>query len=351
MIMSRANIWRQRVFVLGVFLIFALMAPSSAAQNKSEETLEDWPSRPITILAGNRVGGVFDKMSRGFAKHLSEELGQPVIVQNISGTPVKAASYFLRQPDDGYIFLVSAPVPFMVLSIDNDDVGFDLDDFAFINNQWNSMSGLMINNKHNHPDVRALFEDIRENPLKFSVGILPRSASQVNLLLTLEAMNIPVENLRIVYYSSGSQLRTAVAGGQVDFGIVTHEGYVSIQDFARSLAVFQPESPVYAPEGLLPVIDVPTVNQMLEDQGKTVTFLPSSLKSVIASKNFQIKYPGRYKKIVKIFEKVVRSEVFIEDMKKQFIGANWQGENASTVETYEAYELFVGYNDLLKKYE
>jgi len=249
------------LLLIAVFTIPFIINKSAmpAPSQLDEEALENWPSRTITIIAGNRVGGVFDIMARGLAKHLSRELGVPVVVQNISGATTKAASYLLRQPDDGYTYLVSAPVPFMVWSMDNGDVNFTIDDFAFINNQWNSMAGLMLNNKHSFPDVRSLFEAIRDNPSKYSAAILPRSGGQINVLLTLNAMGIPPENLRMVYYSSGSQLRTAVAGGQVDFGVVTHESYVSISDFARPLAAFQPELPVFAPKGLKPGTDVPTV--------------------------------------------------------------------------------------------
>jgi len=325
--------------------------PKVSSSERDTEPLESWPSRPITIIAGNRVGGVFDIMARGLAKHLSRDLGVTVVVQNISGATTKAANYLLRQPDDGYTYLVSAPVPFMVWAMNNDDVKFELDDFVFINNQWNSMAGLMLNNKHNHKDALSLFQDIKENPLKYAAAILPRSGGQINVLLTLEAMGIPPENLRMVYYSSGSQLRTAVAGGQVDFGIVTHESYVSIREFARLLAAFQPELSVFAPEGLRPGTDVPTINQMLEDQGKNVEFVPSSLKSVIASKSFQAKYPDRYQKIVDAFRRVTTSEAFIADMKKQFVAYDWQGPEASNLESRKAYDLFVEYNDLLKKYE
>jgi len=315
------------------------------------EALNNWPTRPITIIAGNRVGGVFDTMARGLAKHLSKELGVPVVVQNISGATTKAASYLLRQPNDGYTYLVSAPVPFMVWSMNDDVVDFDLDDFVFINNQWNSMTGLMLNNKHKHTDAISLFKDIGENPLKYSAAVLPRSGGQINVLLTLEALDIPPENLRMVYYSSGSQLRTAVAGGQVDFGVITHESYVSIRDFSRPLAVFQPELSVFEPDGLRPGIDVPTMNQMLEDIGKPVEFVPSSLKSIMASTEFKNQYPDRYRKIVDAFERVVTSEAFVKDMKKQFVAHNWQGPEASNLESQQAYDLFVEYNDLLKKYE
>jgi len=297
------------------------------------------------------VGGVFDIMARGLAKHLAPVVGVPVVVQNISGATTKAANYLLRQPDDGYTYLVTAPVSFMVWSMLHKDVDFTLDDFAFINNQWNSMSGLMINNKHSYPDVQSLFEAIRENPLQFSAAILPRSGGQINVLLTLETLGIPVENLRMVYYSSGSQLRTAVAGGQVDFGIVTHESYMSIRDFARPLAAYEPALSVYAPDGLKPHIDVPTVNKMLENRGESVTFVPSSLKSIMASKAFEKKHPERYQKVVAAFKEVVTSDAFIEDMTRQFVGHSWQGPEASTIEMKQAYELFVTYSELLKKYE
>jgi len=90
---------------------------------------------------------------------------------------------------------------------------------------------------------------------------------------------------------------------------------------------------------------------MLKAQGKTVEFVPSSLKSVIASKEFQNKYPARYNKIVEAFKKVSQSEAFIEEMNKQFVAHNWQGPEASNLESQKAYDLFVEYNDLLKKYE
>jgi len=290
-------------------------------------------------------------MTRGLAKHLAPILGVPVVVQNIAGAPSKAANYLLRQPDDGYTYLMTAPAPFLVWAIENKDVRFTLDDFAFINNQWNSMSGLMLNNKHSYPTVEALFEEIRQQPLKLSAAVMPRSADQVNLLLTLEAMDIPVENLRIVYYPSGSQLRTAVAGGQVDFAIGTHDGVVTIRDFVRPLGVYEPNFSVSAPEGLMPTIDIPTINQMVEQRGASLDFVPANLKCVMASKAFQEKHPHRYKKIVAAFEQMVTSEVFIADMKKQFMGYNWLGPQGSKSEQYEAYNLLTTYSELLKKYE
>jgi len=305
----------------------------------------------VTIIAGNRVGGVFDTMARGLAKHLAPVLGVPVVVQNISGSTTKAASYLLRQPNDGYTYLVTAPAPFMVWSMANKDVDFTLDDFALINNQWNSMAGLMLNNDRDYPDVESLFEAIREHPLKLAAAVLPRSGGQINVLLTLEALGIPVENLRMVYYSSGSQLRTAVAGGQVDFAVVTHESYVRIQDFVRPLGVYQPRLSVYTPAGLRPVADVPSINQMLERRGKSVDFVPSSLKSVMASKTFKNKHPERFNKIVAAFKQVVDSKAFKESMSQQLVGHTWQGPQQSTLEMRQAYDLFVGYNPLIKKYE
>jgi len=341
--------WLSRFCLVGS-LLAAVLAISSTASATDKETLDNWPSRPVTIIGG-AVGGVFDRMARGMAKHLSPVLGVPVVVQNVAGNPSKTANYLLRQPDDGYTYLMVAPAPFLVWAIENKDVSFTMDDFAVINNQWNSATGLMLNNKRSYPDAHALFEDIRQNPLKVAAAVLPRSADQINLLLTLEALDIPVENLRMVYYPSGSTLRTAVAGGQVDFAVGTHESIMAIRDFVRPLAVYKPDFSISTPKGLQPEIDVPTINQMLEQQDIQLDFVPGTLKCVVASKRFQQKHPERYKKIVAAFKQVVSSDAFVADMKKQFIGYNWLGPEASALEQQEVYDLLTTYSELLKKYE
>jgi tripartite-type tricarboxylate transporter receptor subunit TctC len=46
---------------------------------------EIYPSRPVTIIVPVPPGGVADPIARILADHLTVTLGQPVVVENVSG--------------------------------------------------------------------------------------------------------------------------------------------------------------------------------------------------------------------------------------------------------------------------
>ena len=46
---------------------------------------QDFPSRPITLVAPFPAGSVTDSVTRAVAKALSESIGQPVLVDNRAG--------------------------------------------------------------------------------------------------------------------------------------------------------------------------------------------------------------------------------------------------------------------------
>ncbi len=45
---------------------------------------EDWPSRAVTIVVPFAAGGTTDMVARPIAQVLSQRLGQPVVVDNLS---------------------------------------------------------------------------------------------------------------------------------------------------------------------------------------------------------------------------------------------------------------------------
>ena len=85
----------------------------------------DFPSRQMTILVGFAPGGATDTAARIIAKKLSENLGQPVVVENKPGAggTLGAADVARAQPD-GYKVLVwhigmsTAPALYRRLSFD-----------------------------------------------------------------------------------------------------------------------------------------------------------------------------------------------------------------------------------------
>jgi len=91
---------------------YALMAACllfAARPATAEDDAARYPTRPIHIIVGFAAGGGNDVIARIFAQKLSEDLGQPVIVENKPGAgAIVATDYVAKSVGDGYTLLVGA---------------------------------------------------------------------------------------------------------------------------------------------------------------------------------------------------------------------------------------------------
>ncbi|MBC5767846.1 tripartite tricarboxylate transporter substrate binding protein [Ramlibacter albus] len=68
-----------------------------------------WPSKPIRIIVPFSAGGGVDTLARMVGQRLSEQVGQPVVVENKPGAGGNiATAYVATQPADGYTLLIGA---------------------------------------------------------------------------------------------------------------------------------------------------------------------------------------------------------------------------------------------------
>ncbi len=87
--------------ILLVALGLGLVCGEPAAQN--------YPNKPIKIVVGFQPGGGTDVTSRLVAPKLSEQLGQPIIVENKPGAEARIATEFVaKAAPDGYTLLAGA---------------------------------------------------------------------------------------------------------------------------------------------------------------------------------------------------------------------------------------------------
>lgn len=104
---------------LTALLVLAVSAPAALAQ-------AGFPNKPITLSVGFAPGGGTDITARLLAKKLSEQLGQPVNVDNKPGAGGNiAAELTMRANPDGYFIHLSAIGPLTVSPHTTKKLGYD----------------------------------------------------------------------------------------------------------------------------------------------------------------------------------------------------------------------------------
>jgi hypothetical protein len=80
--------------------------PISAAP--AQERAEAFPGRPIKIVVPFPAGGPSDVLARMIGQRMSEDWGQPVVVENRAGAnTVLGAQQVAKAPPDGYTLLMA----------------------------------------------------------------------------------------------------------------------------------------------------------------------------------------------------------------------------------------------------
>jgi len=162
---------------------------------------QDYPNKPVRLVVPAFVGTPIDIISRQVATRLTQELGQPVVVDNKpGGTGIVGASDVLRQPADGYT-LMTLYMPMTVSQSVNRQVTFDLRrDFVPIVQTVFSYNVLVVppSVPVNTPAELVALLKSKPGQLNFASGGVTSPAHLAGELLTLQtgtrALHVPYNN-------------------------------------------------------------------------------------------------------------------------------------------------------------
>ncbi|WP_201712926.1 tripartite tricarboxylate transporter substrate binding protein [Rossellomorea arthrocnemi] len=239
-------------------LVFATMmagcSDKSSGSNGAEES--DYPSKPITVVVPAGAGGDTDANARLLGKYLEKELGQPIVISNVTGAGgTVGANEVLDADADGHtvLFFHNSLLLNRILGLTEDSYdSFKLAGIPILD-QGNTF---MVSGDSKFKDLKDMVEYARAHPGEVSIATEVGGFTHLQLLALQKDQNI---ELNIVDVGGASEKVTALLGGHVDIvptslGLV--KDYVESGDM-RSLGIMandrvdlMPDVPTFVEQGV-----------------------------------------------------------------------------------------------------
>ena len=216
---------------------------------------QNYPSRPITIVAGFPPGGPTDTVARILADRLKASLGENIVIENVSGASgTIAAAKVARADPDGYTLSIgnwTANVgPATVYPLQY-DVLKDFEPVALLTTSYLWIVG--------KPDLPA--KNLKELIAWLKANLGKATAATVGVgsaahLCLVDFQNRTGTQLQMVPYRGGAPALQDVVGGQVD---------ISCLETSQTLAVYRADKVkvfgVAANKRWFVTPDVPTLDE------------------------------------------------------------------------------------------
>ncbi len=323
------------------FLSLLAAAGSAAGLGPRRASAATWPTEPITIVVTTKAGGGFDHMARSLAPALSRELGVPVnVLDKAGGAMLLGTEYFLSQEHNGNTLLVSGPSPYWYFDMNKFHAGFHLSDFDVLNVQWTDKSAVFVPKHGRFQTFRSIIDAVKAHPGTVSCGVVRDSGEYFNSQILIESLKLPPSAIRLVTYEASAPLRTALAGNQLDYGVVSAEASLGMLGLLKPVAVFN-DAPMPA------LHNAPTVSDELKADNATVDYVPSSMRALITYADLKTRHPDQYARLHDAYRKVLQDPAYLASAKKQGIGTDWLGQEKSLAEVTSAFAVFDRHKALL----
>jgi tripartite-type tricarboxylate transporter receptor subunit TctC len=207
----------RRLVALG--LLVAAMTEGAVAQSAADAR---YPERAIRIIVPFPAGGPTDILARVMAQRMSEDWGQPVVVENRpGGDTVIAAQQVAKAAPDGYTLLAAMDTTLVMNPATKKSLPYDPHkDFAYITMASQNTSLLSVRAEDGPKTVHELIARAKANPGKLNYGAGIITTRLAGHLFAREA-GISVQ---LVPYKGSADVVQGLLTGAVDFivdGIAT----------------------------------------------------------------------------------------------------------------------------------
>lgn len=225
-----------------------LAAPAPAAS--------PFPSKPVRIIAPSSAGGILDLTSRLVGEKLSQQLGSPVVVENMAGGGgIIGMQGMLNAAPDGHTLVMGSLGPNAANYSLYSKLPYQMSDFAPVIGVISMPSVLVVNPKLPVKDLASLqsYAKSKNGDIAMAISTMGASSHLIGEVLKGE---LGISAINVVYKGAAPAI-TDLVGGQVDFmvdNMITAKPMIEAGRL-RAIAVFSAERSPLMP-------DVPTVTEL-----------------------------------------------------------------------------------------
>lgn len=197
----------------------------------------DWPDRPVKLIVPFAPGGETDLCARLLGEAMSRELGQTVVVQNVTGAlGLTGIQEILSSKPDGYTYGVVPSAPLTVFPHTR-KLGYTLDSFAYLGRIMTSPYFLVTsrNSPWNSPADVAEACKARPGTYFYSTS----GQASIPHLSTFGFLTAAGADMKAVNLASNADTAHAFASDRVQLFSATWDFVV--QNDIKALAVMSPE--------------------------------------------------------------------------------------------------------------
>ena len=195
----------KRLSTVVMLVVSALWALGASAQM--------YPNRPIKLIVADSAGGAPDQLGRLLTEKLSNNVNQPVVVDNRPGAGgALGAELAAKSAPDGYTLLLTTTAIYAILPNLRKNLPYDpVRDFVPITRIATASNVLVVNNELPVKDIAELVKLAKEKPgaLNYAsagVGTPAHLAGEMlNLLADIKVVHVP-------YKGAAPALTDVIAG-------------------------------------------------------------------------------------------------------------------------------------------
>jgi tripartite-type tricarboxylate transporter receptor subunit TctC len=234
-------------FAIGLLTALTVTTAANAA---------DYPSRPITFLTMTQPGAQIDRLTRGLSQRMSEILGQPINVKNVTGSHgTVMATELSRAKGDGYTIGVTSLTAY-TYAPHHAKLTYKPEDFDYLTLVALNSSGFIAKSDAPWNTLKEAFEYHKEND-KAMVAMFHGADDRDAITRIAKQEGV---KLSLIPSKGGPSVIKAVTGGHADVGYVgailyKHVEAGSIKLIAAALG-----------DRLPPIPDVPTLKEQGYDE-------------------------------------------------------------------------------------